>query len=171
MPLLEGSDRLPSLRWPQMRRTGSRVLAIVLCAFMSACGSSESGPTAPSAPGFGGQWTGTTAHGAPIAFTVSPDDKVTSITVGHSFNGCSGSQTFSNLSLETAPMVTCIPGPCPPGVSSFRSFSYAAGSIAGPSTTVNGLFPSMTRAEGSVAFRDFPGCGSVVGIAWTATKR
>ncbi len=80
-------------------------------------------------------------------------------------------QTFSNLNLETAPMVTCIPGPCSNTLSSYRAFSYSAGSIDGPLTTVNGLFPLTTSAEGQVAFRNYPGCGTAVGIGWTATKR
>jgi hypothetical protein len=90
--------------------------------------------------------------------------------VGHSFYSCSGVQTFSNLNLDTAPMVTCIPGPCSPPVSSYRAFSYSAGSIDGPFTTVNGLFPLTTRAEGQVTFRNYPGCGTAAGIGWTATK-
>jgi hypothetical protein len=157
----------PVLRCP----TSRRVLAIVVCAAMSACGSSGSGPTGPSATSYTGQWIGTTAHGTPITFTVSPDEKVTDITLGYSFNGCSGSHTFSNLNLETAPSVTCIPGPCPPVVSSYRSFNYSTGPIDGPSTIVIGLFPSVTRAEGLVGFRNYPGCGSATGIAWIATRR
>jgi hypothetical protein len=132
---------------------------------MSACGA-----TAPSPAALEGQWSGTTSQGAPIAFTVSAAQKVTTITVGYSFNGCSGVQTFSNLNLETAPMVTCIPGPCPDAISSYRAFNYSAGSINGPLTTINGLFPVMTRAEGAVGFRDYPACGTAVGIGWTATK-
>ena len=143
-----------------------RFVTIVGCALMSACG-----PTTPSSAALEGQWSGTTSQGAPITFTVSSDQKVTAITVGYSFNGCSGLQTYSNLNLETAPMVTCIPGPCPNTVSSYRAFGYAARSIDGASTTVNGLFPLPTRAEGQVVFRDYPGCGTVVGIGWTATKR
>ena len=106
-----------------------------------------------------------------MAFVVSPDEKVTSITVGHSFNGCAGVQTFSNLNLETTPNVTCIPGPCPPGVASYRAFNYASAPGDGSSTFVNGVFFSSTRAEGAVGFRDFPGCGSAIGIGWAAGKR
>jgi hypothetical protein len=105
-----------------------------------------------------------------MTFTVSPDQKVTAITIGYDFNGCSGLQTFSNLNLGIAPMVTCIPGPCSDALSSYRAFNYSAGSTGGPFTTVNGLFPSTTRAEGQVVFRDYPGCGTAVGIGWTATK-
>lgn len=145
-------------------------IAIALCASMSACGT-ERGPTGPSDARYQGQWVGTTAHGTPITFTVSPDEKVTAITVGYSFNGCSGTQTYPDLSLETIRTVICVPGPCAPDLSSFRSFSYSAGSAGGPFTLVNGIFPSLTRAEGSVGFRDYPGCGSAIGIAWTATRR
>jgi hypothetical protein len=142
------------------------VVTIAWCALLSACGS-----TTPTSATLDGQWSGTTSQGAPIAFTVSSDQRVTAITVGYSFNGCSGMQTFSDLSLETAPMVTCIPGPCPPPVSSYRAFNYSAGRLAGPTTTINGLFTLMTRAEGQVAFRDYPDCGTAIGIGWTANKR
>jgi hypothetical protein len=149
-----------------MSKPGPRFVTIACCALMNACG-----PTTPSSPALDGQWSGTTSQGTPITFTVSSDQKMTAITVGYRFNGCSGEQTFSNLNLETAPMVTCIPGPCSNTLSSYRAFSYSAGSIDGPFTTVNGLFTVTNRAEGQVAFRDYPGCGTAVGIGWTATKR
>jgi len=125
----------------------------------------------PSSVGLEGQWSGTTSQAAPITFTVSSDQRVTNITVGYNFNGCSGTQTFPNLNLETAPNVTCIPGPCPAPVSSYRAFSHSTGRVDGPITTVNGLFTLMTRAEGQVSFRDYPGCGTAVGIGWAATRR
>ena len=74
---------------------------------------------------------------------------MTTITIGYSFNACSGSQTFSGLDLRTAPDVTCIPGPCSGSISSYRAFGYASsGPIDGPRTVVNGLFVSANRAEG-----------------------
>lgn len=145
---------------------GPRVVTIAWCALMSACGT-----TSPSSAGLDGKWSGTTSQGMPITFTVSPDQKVTAITVGYGFNGCSGTQTFSNLNLDTAPMVTCIPAPCQGSISSYRAFNYSSGSpAAGPSTTVNGLFTLATRAEGQVAFRDYPGCGTALGVGWNATR-
>ena len=147
-------------------KTGARIATIACCVLMSACG-----PTSPSATTLDGQWSGTTSQGTPIAFTVSSDQKVTAITVAYSFNGCSGTQTFSNLNLDTAPMVTCIPGPCTPPISSFHAFNYVTGSIDGPSTAVNGVFPAPGRAEGLVTFRDYPGCGTAAAIAWSAGKR
>jgi hypothetical protein len=68
-------------------------------------------------------------------------------------------------------MVTCIPAPCPNGISSYRAFSYLTGSIDGPTTAVSGRFTFTTRAEGQVSFRDYPGCGTAVSVGWTAAKR
>ena len=148
-----------------MAKPGPRFVTMAWCVLMSACG-----PTAPSSSALDGQWTGTTSQGTSIAFTVSPDQKVTAITVGYRFNGCSGVQTFTNLNLDTAPPVTCIPGPCPPVISSYRAFNYSAGPIDGPLTLVNGFFPFMRRADGQVSFRNYPDCGTALGVSWTATK-
>lgn len=145
----------------------SSCFVIACCAAIIGCGAT----TTPSPSSLDGQWTGTTSQGTPISFTVSADQKVTAITVGYDFNGCSGVQRFSNLNLETAPNVTCIPGPCPPSVTSYRAFNYVTGPIEGPSTGVNCLFTASNRAEGQVGFRDYPGCGSATGVAWIATKQ
>ena len=51
------------------------------------------------------------------------------------------------------------------------SFGYTSGALDGSFTVLNGAFFSTTRAEGSVGFHEFPGCGSAIGIAWTASKR
>src|SRR5438552_11875672 len=112
-----------------MRALGIRWSITVVCAVAAAC----YGPTTATPTGYAGEWAGTTAQGRPIAFMISPSEAVTSITVGHDFNGCSGSQTFSGLNLNIAPNVQCIPGPCPPSVSSYRGFGYASGNpIDGP---------------------------------------
>jgi hypothetical protein len=133
---------------------------------VTACGS-----TRPSSTTLEGEWTGTTTQGTPIGFTVSAEQKVTAITVGYRFGGCAGTQTFTNLNLETAPNVICVPGPCPASLTSFRSFNYATGPLEGPATSVNALFSTTASAEGQVGFRDYPGCGSATGVGWTATKR
>jgi hypothetical protein len=141
---------------------------MLCCALAGAC----DGPTSPSANGYAGEWSGTTAQGRPIAFTISPEQTVTAITIGHDFNGCSGLQTFVGLSIGIQPQVMCIPAPCPPSVSSYRSFGYAdGGPLNGPSTQLHGLFPSPSRAEGSVNFRAFPDCGDAIGVGWAATRR
>lgn len=118
-----------------------------------------------------GQWTGTTSQGMIITFTVSSDE-ILRLSVGHSFNGCSGTQTFSDLQVATAPDVTCVPGPCSGTTSTYRAFSFSSGSRGtGPSTAVNGLFLPGHRAQGVAAFHDFPGCGTLTGVEWTATRR
>src|SRR5262245_17025055 len=144
-----------------------RFSAIALCALMSAC---QSSPTTPASNGYSGEWSGTTAQGRPLTFTISSDERVTTITIGHDFNGCTGVQTFLNLSLAIAPNVTCIPGPCPPGVSSYRAINYGSDRIEGRLTSINGVFLTTSRVEGTVNF-DFPGCGNVVGLPWSAVKR
>ena|SRR5437867_1851879 len=151
-----------------MKAVGPRCLVIALCTLAGAC----QDPTVPTPAGYAGQWSGTTAQGRPIAFTISPDEAVTAITLGHDFNGCSGLQTFSGLSLNIAPRIECIPGPCPASVLSYRAFGYSSGNpIEGPSTNVNAVFLSSARAEGTVNFRSFPGCGSAIGVSWAATRR
>jgi hypothetical protein len=139
---------------------------------VSACGSGN-GTTSPSASSLSvGQWSGTTAQGASIAFTVSSDEALTTIAVGYTFNGCSGTQTFADLNVPTAPNVTCIPGPCSGTISTYRSFAYSSGSRGtGPSTAVNGLFLPGGRAQGLVSFQDYLGCGTAAGVEWTATRR
>jgi hypothetical protein len=138
-----------------------------LCVLAAACRSG----TSPSSSGLAGEWSGTTSQGRLIAFSISQDEKVTSITIGHDFNGCSGVQTFANLNLATSPTVFCIPEPCPPAVTSYRAFNFTSGERNGPLISINALFLSSRRAEGTVGFRDFPECGTVVGAPWTAAKR
>jgi hypothetical protein len=149
---------------------GDRAVAWVAMAVVAATACSS--PSQPSSAGYAGQWSGRTAQGKAITFTVSPDERVTAITVGHEFNGCSSEETFANLSIGIAPDLVCIPGPCPASAAGFRSFSHSAGDfLAGRSTTINGLFTSSSSAEGSIAFRNFGSCGTVIGVAWTATRR
>ena len=144
-------------------------IGIVTAVLVSACG----GPSSPAAGSLSeGQWNGTTAQGAPIAFTVSTDEALTELAVGYNFNGCSGTQTFSNLSVSTKPDVTCVPGPCSGTLSSHRQFAYSSGRVATePNTTVIGLFLPGNLAQGQASFRDYPGCGTATGVEWTATRR
>jgi len=130
------------------------------------------GTTSPSPSSLSvGQWNGTTAQGTSITFTVSSDEILTTLAVDYGFNGCWGTQTFSNLNVPTAPNVTCIPGPCSGTDSTYRALAFSSGSVAGPSTTVNGVFLPGNRAQGLVSFRDYPGCGTAAGVEWTATRR
>ena len=153
-----------------MKTVRPGVPLIVLCALVSACGS-PSGPST-SQPNYEGQWSGTTAQGRPVTFTISPDQNVTTLTIGHEFNGCSGSQTFFSISVSIVPQVQCIPAPCSNQLMSYRAFHYSTGtSLEGPATTVNAVFVSVDRAEGLIGFRGFPGCGNALSVTFSATKR
>jgi hypothetical protein len=152
-----------------VQRCARWVPAGTLCVLLAACGGN--GPSGPSSASYRGEWAGTTSQGSPISFSISPDEKVTSITVGYNFNGCSATQTFSNLNIDIAPNVTCIPGPCSAQVLSYRAFGFANGPIEGPLISINGLFPSLATAQGLVGFRDYPGCGTATGVSWTAIRR
>lgn len=161
--------RLPTTVW---------LCIIATCLVASAC-TRALVPVARSLPGPGrtaslsiGEWNGTTSQGMPIGFTVSPNETVAAITVGYNFNGCAGSQTFSDLVIPTSPDVTCIPGPCPGTVQSYRAFSYIDGSFAsGPATQVNGVFLPRNEAKGQVNFYNYPECGTATAVEWTATRR
>jgi hypothetical protein len=91
------------------------------------------------------------------------DQKVTAISVGYSFNGCSGSVTFSTLNLDIGstpnPATTLGPG-----------FGFGSGPPDAPNyTQVFGSFSSNTTATGSVVFGGYTGCGNGGGI-WMAAK-
>lgn len=151
-----------------MKAVRAGVPVIAFCALMSGCGN----PSGPSGDSYEGQWTGTTAQGKAVTFTISPDENVTAITIGYEFNGCSGTQTFSSLSLSIAPQVQCIPAPCSNQLTSYRAFSYLSGNpVEGPATSLNAVFTSAGRVEGLAHFHLFPGCGSAMSVMWSATKR
>jgi hypothetical protein len=105
-------------------------------------------PTAPATPSSlsAGQWIGTTAQGAAIAFGVATDEILTTMSVGYSFNGCAGTLVFPNLTVPTAPNLTCVPGPCSGAAASYRAFAYSHGTVgSGPSTTVNARTAPLRR--------------------------
>jgi hypothetical protein len=155
------------LKQPRARRCVTGLAAsflVLLTGGLSGCGSSVT-PTTPTAgAGYDGQWSGTTSQGRPIAFTVSSDQKVTAITVGYSFNGCSGLNTFPNLNLD----IGYPPNPAAP--SAGPGFGYGSGPPDGPNyTQIYGSFSSNTAATGSVVFGAYAGCGNGIGI-WSARK-
>jgi hypothetical protein len=148
------------------------ILAAAIGAAAIACGGGDSmtGPSGPAS--YAGEWNGTTSQGTPLVVVVSADQRVTTITVGYRFNGCSGSRTFSDLSLSIA-VVQPPPGnPVPPGpFNNSPGFGYGSGSPEAPNfTQVYGAFTSSTTATGSVLFGGYPECGNGSAL-WTATKR
>jgi hypothetical protein len=141
-----------------MMKPGVRFVTLAWCVLLSACGSSTTHPTPVT---YAGEWAGTTVQGSPITFTVSADEKVTSITIAYNFNGCTGSTTLSNLNIAIGV----------PGAVTAALADYAAGPPGGPnSTAIHFFFPSTTAANGSVAFINYSGCGNSGGT-WSAVKR
>lgn len=139
---------------------------------LAAC---RSGLTAPTDAGtnYTGRWTGTTSQGASIVFTVSSDQIVTAIAVGHDFNGCRGTETFSGLSLIISRpgfSVTRMPTLSGASTSSNPAFGFGSGSPESPTfTQITGMFLSTTTATGTVTFLSFPGCGNGVAL-WNASR-
>jgi hypothetical protein len=138
----------------------------MICALACAC--ADGTPAAPSAaPGYDGQWSGTSSQSRPVTFTVS-SNHVTAVTVDYVFGGCSGSKTFSNVNVEIAtPSSTPAGQPTP---NAPAGFGYGAGAPDGSSAQIQGFFRSNTTADGFVVFAEYPGCGDGFGF-WTATKR
>jgi hypothetical protein len=117
-------------------------------------------PSRPTPLDFSGAWAGTTSQGLPITFTVSPDLRVTALTVDYSFGGCSSSLTLSPDAALTNTSATAA-----------TVVDYAPNGPTGPSrTVVHFLFPSISSANGTVEFHDYPACGSS-NANWTASKR
>lgn len=158
-------------------RQPKRASRLLLCGVLILEGACVYPGLPPAVPMLGGsslsvgEWKGTTSQGKPIAFSVSPDEKVTSITVEYEFNGCSGVREFQQLSVPTAPDVTCIPGPCSRTLNTYRAFGFSDGTVAaGPYTQINGVFLPRNQARGQAIFSNFEACGSAT-VQWTATRR
>lgn len=144
------------------------VMAALASVLGAACGGF---PTSPSTFSFSaGEWSGTTAQGRPISFEVSSTEILTKLSVSFSFNGCAGVKTFTNLNVSTVSTVGCLDGSCPS--SPLRKFDFSdEGSASSGVTRVNAQFRPGGQAFGIVDFRDYPGCGSALGVSWTATRK
>jgi len=141
-----------------MSQHGPRFLIAIVSILLGAC---ENGPSAPSAGGYAGEWSGMTSQGSPITFSVSTSEKLTKISVGYNFNGCTGSNSLApDVALERSPVPVEVRlldyESAPPGTPNRMLFHF--------------LFTSSTAAHGMVTFADFAGCGTV-NSTWTATRR
>ena len=147
----------------------SRVFSALwlVCVALSGCGDSSS-PSAPSpvTASFNGQWTGTTSQGQPVSFTVA-SDRVTTISAGYNYSGCSGTATATNLNLEIADLRgTQFESPEP-----FGFFSLLGPYIESDNTQFNASLrsPSERTGRGFVLFVR-PVCGETIAL-FTVTKR
>jgi hypothetical protein len=145
-----------------------KVIHVILLAagLMGGC---QRSPMAPAAGTHAGDWNGTTSQGARISFTVSPTERVTAITVGYDFGGCSGAKTFTGLdvAISTAPS-----GVLPPEAQQFAGFNFRDGAQGAPNATqVAGALKSETTASGAASFENYADCqASFEGTTWNATK-
>jgi hypothetical protein len=116
-------------------------------------------PPRPTPIDFSGEWAGTTSQGRRITFTVSGDLRVTGVTIEFTFASCAGTLPIpaNAVLLNPSGAATAV-------------VTYAPNGAAGARTTINFLFPSMTRATGTVQFDDFATCGSA-NATWTADKQ
>ncbi len=147
---------------------GPMVLSGALCAALAGCSNDLTGP---SDRGYDGQWTGTTSQGVPITVEVSAAERVTAITVGYRFNGCSGSRRFGELSLAIGTSQLPTGNPQVPSPFSNPGFGYGSGSPEEQDyTQIYGAFTSPDSATGSIIFAGYPGCGSSTAI-WNASRR
>jgi hypothetical protein len=92
---------------------------------------------------------------------------VTSITVGHDFNGCRDTRMFSSLSLVVGASAAPgrIPTPSAPG------FGFGSGPPDAPNfVQVTGQFTSRHAANGTLTFLNFGKCGNTV-AQWRASRR
>ena len=160
-------------------RPSALVVALALCAMSAGCGSGgpaspSAVPAAPSIPEpfsfriYDGEWSGITGQGTPITFVVS-GAAITSLTIGYSFNGCSGTTRLSDL----AAAITDLPSLPGRGVGMVRIEDGPAG---GPDATAiqltfrPPLAGAAMAASGPIAFINYTGCGNA-GAQWTATRR
>jgi hypothetical protein len=144
-----------------------RLLFVVGLVCSAACAAGS--VTAPVAlqRTYTGEWTGTTSQGARIVFSVSAENVVTSIAIGHDFNGCRDTDTFSGLSLAIGEpgLSGRVPTPSSP------AFGFGSGSPEAPDfVQVLGQFTSRQAAHGTVTFLNFEECGNAV-AHWNATRQ
>jgi len=157
------SNRRAQPAWSTRLRAA--VCAVLLGLIITLACSGPGTPTSP--PGvmatYQGEWSGMTSQGMRISFTVA-DQKVTSISVGYNFNGCTGTHAFPNLNLVIGyPPNPSAPYPGP-------GFGFGSGAPDAPNyTQVYGTFGSSTAASGSLVFGDYAGCGNSLGI-WSASR-
>jgi len=142
------------LTWRPLTRAEWQIAAGVAILIWCACS-----PVRPAPIDFSGDWFGTTSQNRPIAFTVSGDLRITSVTIDYSFAGCSGpAQVAANAALLN-----------PNGTAS-AVVTYTPNGLSSSRIVMNFSFPSPTHATGTAQFIDFQTCGSS-NVTWTADKR
>ena len=106
----------------------------------------------------------------PISFTISPNERVTAISVAYDFSGCSGVEAFASIdvAITSAP----VSGIAHPELEQFAGFNFRDGAQgAANATQVVGALKSETTASGVASFENYAGCPDTFeGVTWNATK-
>jgi hypothetical protein len=150
-----------------MRWQNSRFVVLLLSLAIYghvACGSTP-GPS-PLPNGYAGEWTGTTAEGTPVQFSVSAADEVTAFTLAFRLSDtCAGTLTNTNLAVP-------IHRQDPPGPPPYDQPGFAFGTNEGTrATAIGGHFsPDRRSAEGQFVLVRYGACGTVTG-KWSAQRR
>lgn len=128
------------------------------CILFSGCGAAS--PTSPRPVGYAGNWSGTTFQGRPISFTVSPEQQVTTISLGYQIDACSGVDTFSDLK---APFSAGPP----------LAFQFAAKLPDQRQVSIQGFLMPDASVWGTLLVYGPPACGPSETVAgpFTATRR
>lgn len=164
---VRAASRTPEALSHMFRAWGPVAWLLCVCVTTACCGGRVTAPGDLNRS-YTGEWSGATSQGATITFTVSPLNVVTSITVGHHFNGCRETRTFSGLSLDVGGG-SALPGRAP--TSARPGFGFGSGSPEAPNfVQVTGQFTSSQAASGTVTFLNFAPCGHAIAL-WNATKR
>jgi hypothetical protein len=117
-------------------------------------------------PGYAGEWTGTTAEGTPVRFSVSAGDLVTAVSLTYRFPGsCAGSIEVNGLAVPIHKLD-------PPGPPPFDQPGFAFGKNNVTSGwAINGHFsPDRRSASGQFLLVRYGTCGTVTST-WNARRR
>ena len=143
-----------------MAKWGLPIWLCVACAVAVACD-----VTSPSPPqwNLAGEWIGSVGSrgNTPMRFTVSPDQRITSITIEAALDRCTVTADLINLQLA-------IETHYPESRSELAGFRYRSGPP--DLLEISGEFRTKSDANGSVSFFNYHGCGSGGGN-WRAIRR
>lgn len=139
-------------------------LAIAICVSLAAAIACDAMRPSPPAANLSGEWIGSVGPSGdtPMSFTVSREQRVTSLTIEHTLDRCKVTAAFTNLQLTIETHY-------------FGSRSELPGFFLGSAPPPNmievrGEFRTKTHANGSVSFVNYGGCGSGA-TTWRALRR
>jgi len=140
-------------------RVSTLILIATSCVLLSGCGAASPTSPGPLPVGHAGEWSGTTFQDRSILFTVSPEQQVTTISLGYQIDTCSGVDTFSGLNV---PFTAGVP-----------AFQFAAVLPDKRQLGIQGYLMPDGSVWGTLLVYGPPSCGPSEAVAgpFTARKR